>query len=335
MKKVSKIASHIIPWSLYYSFVFIIGAFAEYPIDRGFSIVWTINTFYNIGVFYLFFSYINPRFLKKEQLFKYFGISLGALVLVALLKLFIYMPINLMLEVDTREFPYRFLEGFGSGTIFALIAIGINFMNNWFRSQQLRAEMEKQKMESELNMLKYQVNPHFLFNTLNNIYSLVIKKSDKAPEAVMKLSSLMRYMIYETTAQRVSLQKELDYLVHFIELQKMRMKFPETVKYHIEGDAHNKKIAPMLLIPFIENAFKHSLKNAENCISISIKITDHRLDMHTSNAIDPKQTSDHLSGIGLTNVKKRLKLDYPGKHNLTIYYQEAIFYVDLMINVNE
>jgi hypothetical protein len=335
MKKYSKVVSHVIPWTIYYSLPYIVNYFSKNPFFSDFNVVWTVNTVYHIGVFYVFFFYVNPRFLKKDQLFKYFGISLGMLILLSLGKLLIYMPVNLALDVDTRKFPYRFMEAFFLGGIFAVLAIFINFMTNWFKSQQLKAEMEKQKMESELNMLKYQVNPHFLFNTLNNIYSLVMKKSDRAPEAVLKLSNLMRYMIYETNEQRVALKRELEYIVHFIELQKMRMKYPEIIDYHIYGEPDNKMIAPMLLIPFIENAFKHALKSPDHTISITINIANETLAMQTSNTIDPKQKTDKLSGIGLKNVRKRLELDYPGKHSLSIYRQEAKFYVDLMLNLDE
>lgn len=333
MRRSLKLLYHIIPWLLYYSLPFLIDLVADNQIVENYLPVWSLNTLYFAGVFYTFFFYVNPRFLKKDKILKYLAVSFGMLLLLSLGKLLIYIPFNLMTGFDTRQFPYRLLEAFFTGGIFMLLAVFVNFMNNWFKSQQLKTEMEKQKMESELNMLKYQVNPHFLFNTLNNIYSLVLKKSELAPRAVLKLSNLMRYMIYETNAQRVPVKKELDYLVHFIDLQKMRMKYPDTVKFTIEGEVGDMCIAPMLLIPFIENAFKHSMKSDDNYIFIGIRLNDHTLSMRTSNAINPKAKSDELSGIGLQNVKKRLELDYPKKHSLSIYRQEAIFYVDLILNL--
>ena len=142
--------------------------------------------------------------------------------------------------------------------IFFIYSLLIRLAINWYENQKLQADFINQKQISELALLRSQVNPHFFFNTLNNIYSLVYQKSDDAPEAVMKLSSIMRYMLYDATTDKVLLEKEVEYLKSFIELEKLRLRNKDFVSLEIRGSAEGLTIAPMLLIPFVENAFKHA-----------------------------------------------------------------------------
>lgn len=199
------------------------------------------------------------------------------------------------------------------------VALFVSLVENWFLSQQFEQEAEREKLESELKMLKFQVNPHFLFNTLNNIHTLVYKKSNKAPEAVLKLSSLMRYMLYETEGDRVSLKRELEYLHNFVELQKLRLTDNQRVSMKIEGNPDGYEIAPLLLIPFIENAFKHGTCTSKSAtIEISFHISNGELIFNCTNDLQPNSESKSGSGIGLANVKKRLDLIYSGRYRLNI-----------------
>jgi len=190
----------------------------------------------------------------------------------------------------------------------------------WFNSERQKKELENEKLASELAFLKSQINPHFLFNTLNNVYSLAFKKSDDTPDAIIKLSKLMRYMLYESNERQVFLSKEIDYLHNYIDLQKLRL--PETVeiKFNVEGDIEGRLIEPMLLIPFVENAFKHGVSyNEKSQINISIKLNADELLFVVDNKINNAQlTEESGSGIGLLNVKRRLSLLYPGKHKIII-----------------
>jgi LytS/YehU family sensor histidine kinase len=217
--------------------------------------------------------------------------------------------------------------------ITATYAFLIRFMIDWFDSQKLKDELINQRQSSELALLRSQVNPHFLFNTLNNIYSLVYKKSEEAPAAVMKLSSIMRYMLYDATGDSVPLDKEIDYLKSFIELQKLRITHEGFVALTVEGETDNRTIAPMLLIPFVENAFKHGGKNHTPGISIHLEVNQGQILFEISNYMKKNQFAqkDEVGGIGLQNTKRRLELLYPSKHNLRIEEDGEKFHVKLII----
>jgi sensor histidine kinase YesM len=216
-------------------------------------------------------------------------------------------------------------------TIYAIL---IRLAIDWYEAQKLKAELINRNQASELALLRSQVNPHFLFNTLNNIYSLVYKKSEDAPEAVMKLSSIMRYMLYDATSDKVLLEKEIEYLKSFIELQKLRLRQHDFVEITIHGESNGRTIAPMLLIPFVENAFKHSSKNAPNPgIRIDLYIEPRQIRFTVANHIRKSADTpgDPSGGIGLHNIQRRLDLLYPGKHSLVITEDQEIFTVKLVI----
>lgn len=217
--------------------------------------------------------------------------------------------------------------------IIGIYAILIWYLINAFESQKFKQELINQRQAGELALLRSQVNPHFLFNTLNNIYSLVYKKSDEAPEAVMKLSSIMRYMLYDATNDKVPLEQEIEYLKSFIELQKLRIENPDFVSLHIEGNAEGHFIAPILLISFVENAFKHGSKKHIPGVIIRLLITKDRLNLEVVNYLKKATLliNEPETGIGLSNISRRLALIYPGKHSLLISKEAEIFRVNLEI----
>ena len=181
----------------------------------------------------------------------------------------------------------------------------------------LRQRLNNQKLGAELSFLKSQINPHFLFNTLNNIYALVLKKSTDAPNAVLMLSDIMRYMLHDSNHHRVLLEKEIDYISKFIKLQQLRIKKDVNIEFNIQGEPNKIKIAPMLLIPFVENAFKHGeLQQKDAYIKIQLDIIPGEIDFLVENILREKKEKT-TSGIGLDNLKKRLSLIYPGKHKLS------------------
>jgi len=217
--------------------------------------------------------------------------------------------------------------------IIGIYAILIHFMINWFESQKLRDELINQQQASELALMRSQVNPHFLFNTLNNIYSLVYRKSDEAPEAVMKLSSIMRYMLYDSAARKVPLEKEIEYLKSYIELQNLRIKHPDFVSLQIDGDIEGKTIAPMLLISFVENAFKHSNKSNRPGILINLSALNGKIIFKVMNYLRKasSKTDEPTGGISLGTINRRLELIYPGKHKLLISQESETFSINLEI----
>ncbi|CAN5899019.1 histidine kinase [soil metagenome] len=196
-------------------------------------------------------------------------------------------------------------------------------------------QVEKEKLSVELSYLKAQINPHFLFNTLNSIYSLAIQRSDETPAAVVKLSEMMRYVTTEAHSDFVSLEKELNYVSNYIELQKIRLGNTVTINYKSEGALRNKLITPLVLIPFVENAFKYGVNPEEVCyITISIVVNENVLLFNAANKkvkIDFSKSAE--SGYGINNASQRLAHSYPGKHKLKIEDGENEYTVSLTITL--
>ncbi|MEI6898805.1 MAG: histidine kinase, partial [Bacteroidota bacterium] len=227
---------------------------------------WT-GTFFTLllNVINFYLVYFALPYLMKIRL-KPIAILIGVMLIVIISPLRFYVEQYFWRDLvcDPEALKSNFKEWFYNNLrlsfIMGIYALLIKFVIDWFDAQRMKVELQTQNKASELALLRSQVNPHFLFNTLNNIYSLVYKKSDEAPAAIMKLSSIMRYMLYDTNADRVPLEKEIEYLVSFIELQKLRVKEQNFLEFSIIGSPTGRTIAPMLLIPFVENAFKHSQK---------------------------------------------------------------------------
>jgi len=218
-----------------------------------------------------------------------------------------------------------------------LLASAIKLSRYWLQSQQDKANLEIQNRKSELALLRSQVNPHFLFNTLNNIDSLIRKDQDKASDTIVKLSEIMRYFIYETDSDKVPLKKEIDYLHSFIELQRIRHKNPGFIRFQVSGSPTGKLIAPMLFIPFVENAFKHGVKGKKTpAITVDLLIQPTVMRFEVINFIDSHsdQVKDAGKGIGLANVKRRLDLIYPQKYSLSIEQTGEQYNVLLEINLS-
>ena len=208
--------------------------------------------------------------------------------------------------------------------------------------KRIRAEMELKELEAkqsqaELNLLKSQVNPHFLFNSLNSIYSLILSNSDISAEAVIKLSDLMRYLLESSQKRKVLVKNEFEFLQNYIDLEKIRLGKKAQVNSNFKGKLSGKIISPLLLIPFIENCFKHgiSANSKENEIDISVELIENTILLHTRNNIATQRINPSItkSGTGIENVKKRLELLYPGNHKLEINNDESKFIVDLSIQI--
>jgi len=214
-----------------------------------------------------------------------------------------------------------------------IYAVLISFLIKAIESRKLKDELINQRQAGELALLKSQVNPHFLFNTLNNIYSLVYHKSDEAPDAVMKFSSIMRYVLYDSKEEKVLLEKEIEYLKSYIELQKLRIKEPDFVLLEVEGNFEGTFIAPMLLIPFVENAFKHAGREYLPGISIYLHGDKQEIRFEVSNFKQKEiQTVEKpFSGIGLSNIRRRLELIYAERHLLEIKTENDQYKVKLII----
>ncbi len=221
-------------------------------------------------------------------------------------------------------------------TFVAAIKITFDFL----KEQKRVTDLEKSQLETELLFLKSQISPHFFFNTLNNIYSLAVEKSNKTPKVVIKLSELMRYMLYDTKSKRQTLENEILCIQNYLDLERIRNDDRLEVNMSISGDIHDKEIAPIILLTFIENAFKHGVNRntGKVVININFKVKDDYLHFTISNPMpEITQHTDNFnqsSGIGIENVKKRLELGYNKKeYKLSFKNKKNIFVVKLKIKV--
>ncbi len=222
-------------------------------------------------------------------------------------------------------------------TDYAIPAMGaaIVIFKKWYLDELKNKKLAAEKMAAELSFLKAQIHPHFLFNTLNNLYALALIKSDKTPDIVLKLSDLMDYMIYKSNDEFVPLSKELEILNSYVELEKMRYNERLDIVYEVKGDAIAYQIAPLVLLPFVENSFKHgaSKDRANPVVHIKIEINPVHLNLKVVNSltVEKKNGNSENEGIGLANVKRRLELIYPGQFELYIQPGFREFKVDLKI----
>jgi len=328
MKRINSVfkAVHILPWTVYSGLVF-------------WNIVICGDTFIPnlyLAVFllglYVFYShfFILTQYLNKRKYKDYF-IRLVPILLTAPIPFFLF--INMDEDYYKREGPGMALGGIIAFLVLSfLVRIAQNLIINTIKKVQL----EKQAINTELVYLKSQINPHFLFNTLNNIHTLVYTQAATAPEAVMRLSSLMRYMLYESNAATVPLSIELDYLKDYIGLQQLRYKTDNVVDFQVEGDVDKCQIAPLLFIHLLENTYKHSpAKLDTGSIKVSVSVGDSSLVFNCENPLGNKTDNllEEPGGIGLANVQKRLQLLYPEKHTLEIGKTETHFRVQLKINM--
>lgn len=226
----------------------------------------------------------------------------------------------------------------------ALLILGTISLSIAFRSTQIAYQKEKEaaalrneNLETELKLLKSQINPHFLFNALHNIYTLSYLGSKNAPEMILKLSNLLRYMTYEGNKDWVPIEKEIEYLRDYIDLQKLKEEHNENIKITVEVNSTSIMIPPMLLIPFIENSFKHSkIEDKEKgWIKIALQADQNVLRFYVANSQpEKKYTKDHVGGVGLKNVKRRLDLIYGKNYQMNINNHFNTFAVDLEINLS-
>lgn len=293
----------------------------------------------NIAIFYINYLYILPKYLNSRR---YLGCALSIIFLILFSGFIKYTLASFFSSVVLKRGPQHqititfweyYLGTVFTGTFFVFLSTAAKFAVDWFVNEKVRKNLENEKLIAELAFLKSQINPHFLFNSLNNIYSLAYQHSEKTPEAILKLSEIMRYMLQESNEVKVELSKEIRYLENYIELQKLRFKADSYVSMDIKGDDMQQSIAPLILIAFVENAFKHGVaSDPENPIAITIDVMKGRLFFSVKNK-KSAQNKDEASGIGLNNVKRRLDLLYPGKYELEINEGREIYHCTLVLDL--
>lgn len=296
------------------------------------------------ALLFLFVNYVLiPKFFYKKKYVLFFLALFAAIIIWAVVEEGIIEQILAPTSRGIDPVSWKSVYFFIGDTIVPLLSfMTIKFVFDNLEHERKMEQIEKDKLGNELKFLKSQIQPHILFNSLNNLYDFTLSKSDKAPELVLGLSNVLRYVLYETTTEQVTLSKELAFVNDYIALQKMQLEGRGEINFEIneETSVEDLKIAPFLLIPFIENSFKHSLdsKEKEIIINTKIDIRDQQLFLLVENNFEASNsTSDDLltKGIGLKNVEKRLSLLYPDKHQLEIEEKENWYKVQLNLNLEE
>jgi len=298
-----------------------------------------INVAFFAVVVYFDILVLFPKYMKDRKMLIHFGtLAAVALLLTPIKTTLLYFVTQGDIEVQSHYLGNQLFTFF---TMFfvAISATIYGIMNDWLLSQRQQNDLMNQSLQSELKFLKSQINPHFLFNTLNSLYALTLKKSDLAPEIVLKLSEMMRYMLYECNEKTVSLKKEINYMQNYIELEKLRHGDKLIVNLTIEGNIEEQKIAPLVLIPFIENSFKHGLNSAltQGFVDLNFKIDEDDFSMTLENSKTPSMPKTSLArsgGIGLINVSRRMAILYPDRHHLNITDSPKKYKVEIKINLS-
>jgi len=296
---------------------------------------------------YLNLIVLIPRFLSKNHYSKYAFLLLSLVFVNALLVFLVFMAVEpVFIDVSHGPHPNRMLF-FPAYMFMQLIFISMTSFFHFVRENNRLTEIaltvteiESNRLKVELNSLKAQINPHFLFNTLNNIYSYSLFKSEKTPEMILKLSGLMNYIIYECQADQVDLSKEAGFITNYIELEKMRVEDTLKIDLQIDEQLNDYRIAPLLFVPFLENAFKHgaNIQNQEPYIRLKLDVNESGLlHFECENLHDdsPDEYQEQSGGIGLENVKKRLELLYPEKYEFDISSEGGQFLVKLDIQLKD
>jgi sensor histidine kinase YesM len=331
---------HVILWVVYY-------LFWVYVLSPGITKAdFYINSFVIVSIHALV-SYFNiyflfPLFLQKRAYFKYFLAIVLSISLGSLLEAAVFTKLNTIAnEFKSGLLSPRFLLSTAMAiTYTTAVTMSLKLVKYWYERERLAKELEKINVETELKYLKSQINPHFLFNSLNSVYALALQKSDLAPELILKLSDILRYILYEGSEKKVNLTQELKYLQSYLELEKVRHGTRMELDIVIVGNTDDKEIAPMLLIPFVENSFKHGLGKDmdKGYVKVLVNSETHELKFAIANSKPKKgdeisQQHGYQGGIGLINVKKRLDMLYPKKHTLNMGSTESEFKVELNINL--
>jgi two-component system, LytTR family, sensor kinase len=295
---------------------------------------WSYVTVSSIFLFYFNSELLIPKIFKKTPITYFIYL---AIVMVVLMALRIFVRVEFVGDIYTTATFYLYFNAFIPYLLIFAVSASFRFFSDFQQEQKINREKENERLKSELSFLRSQISPHFMFNLLNSLVSLARKKSDLIEPVLLKMSDLLRYMLYERDDKKINLDREIQYLQNYVELQKMR--FADYVKVDFEVGQYqaNKAIEPMLLIPFIENAFKHGVGMIENPkIEIKLQNEGNMLNFVVINKYQAgkEEAKDNASGIGLQNIKRRLELLYPEKYSLEINQNNDKFESKLIIELN-
>jgi sensor histidine kinase YesM len=347
-----RVSLHILAWTILLGVpLYLINRW-----DAGTDFVWIYytNTLISGAIFYINYLDLIPRFFFKSRVKYYLAVVVLILGFYFVSDqsnklIFKYVPHEQRIDENRRQPgeerhgrpPFRQIHQFNytfTSIFLIFFSLGLRVIERNEMIEKRQKELEKEKLNSELAFLKNQISPHFFFNTLNNIYSLIGINTGDAQNAVLKLSKLMRYLLYDSEQGLSQLSSEIDFMNNYIDLMRLRLNEKVNLRVNFPSKYENTAIPPLLFIPFIENAFKHGISYREKSfIDIGMEVGKEWITFMSRNSIvrPMEETGTERSGIGLDNVTKRLNLLYPGKHELTIDRENAIFYVLLKIKMNK
>lgn len=329
-KKTQIIILSVVVWSLYILLpLLIIPIPSHFFVGYAFYIkMYFLMGFLSIGFYYFNYYVAIPKYYIKKQYWQYIVVIAGSVFAFFIIARVFKLLFATELSRDTITSKLMFTNFLLRFLLIFMTSYGISFYNR-FR------QMQSEKTQAELQALKNQINPHFLFNILNDLYGQAITKSEHTAENISRLSSMMRYVLTEAQAENVSLEKEVEYLQSYIELQTRRLTDKTKVDFRLDGNIANKYIPPLLLINFIENAFKHGVSTERNSsIFIRIYIKANTLVLEVKNDILKKSAHDSSAYGGIENTRKRLDLLYPDNYTLNITTDPGTFYVNLLIRIS-
>lgn len=327
-----------------------------------FLLLWSVhdlnyhtNILENVGtnlfafVPYAFLVYFNlyflmPRFLLKKRIFNYVVVLIVSIIITTLFSsyyLYFYFK-NINIYLPTSEF---FASAPGKIAIITEVILSLCLsmtlflIDEWYRKERSIREIEQKQLETELNLLKNQINPHFLFNSLNSIYIMLGKNLESGKKMLLQFSEILSHQLYEASKKSIPLERELENLKNYIDIEKIRHEDLVTVEYTFPNNKEELTITPMLLLPLIENAFKHGQSSKGYWVKIQANIEfKHTLNFKVENTVSNNSTENSQkksTGIGLVNVKRRLELIYPNRHLINIESKNGKFTVNLKIQLNE
>ena len=344
MKKSIKLLLQLGFWVCYFILVMVVlgvlfgrnEATADEKISKAFETIVFLALLPSAISFYSFYYFLFPKFFSKKKylLTATLGIVISYLAgVIGFIGLYNQHSETKCFDENEGVFLGMTLFMGFVALICGVIALVIQGFITWFEEVKQRELLAVKNHEMEMALVKSQLDPHFLFNTINNIDVLILRDAEKASDYLNHLSDIMRFMLFETKTDEISLNKEIEYIQKYIDLQRIRTANEMYVNFTIEGNTDGRKIAPMVFIPFIENAFKHTNnKKVENAITISLHITNDEVVMHCENKYDPNRPPRQESnGLGNNLIAKRLQLIYPNSHHLLIENQNNVYSVRLTI----
>ncbi|MEO0899899.1 MAG: histidine kinase [Bacteroidota bacterium] len=328
---------HILFWLVL--FVVLLLAHYQFMGSLGYAIgPASINLTGLIILVYAHLGWLLPQYFSQK---KYLQYVFGLLVLVISTATFRFFLGRYV--VDHWDWPFNdifnpvyFVSLCISGIILIFLSLPLRLVQNWIKKIELEKELKTHQLEAELRFLKAQVNPHFLFNALNNIYSLSFTASEKAPEMILKLSDMMSYMLYDCKNEKVPLSAEIEYVRRFMDLQQLKKDGEFNLAFDVKGEIGHIHLTPMLFIPFFENAFKHgNLEDtSKGWMKSHLEVVGKQLLFQIENSVSESPKQSLKGGVGLENIRERLKLLFPDKHNLLIVEENQTFLVKLALTID-